>query len=196
LLLQFARDDGIVVSRVDEMERLTVAEYFRMPETQRPMELVHGIVREPPAPRYGHQSVVTRLTALLEMHVRERGLGRVCVSPVDVVLDEPGALVVQPDILFVSNERLHIVRSRIWGAPDLVVEVLSPRTARRDRATKLPWYAHYGVRECWLADPRSHSIEVHWLAGGASSAQLFKDAAPIRSAVLPEWRLPAGQAFS
>ena len=106
--------------------RLTVDEYFDDPETLRPMELVHGIVREPPAPLYGHQVVVMRAIILLERHVRANGLGTVCVSPIDVVLDRDAALVVQPDLIFVSTARTSIIRDRIWGAPDLVVEVLSP----------------------------------------------------------------------
>src|SRR5438046_4360612 len=69
------------------MEKLSVDDYFRLPESLRPMELSWGQVREPPAPKYGHQSAVTHLGALLDRHVRERGLGEVCVSPVDVVLD-------------------------------------------------------------------------------------------------------------
>ena len=67
------------------MERLTTGEYFLLPESTRPMELVYGVVREPPAPRYGHQSIVTRLTRYLDTHVSAHGLGEVCVSPVDVV---------------------------------------------------------------------------------------------------------------
>jgi len=89
--------------------RQTVNSYFSGPEQLRRTELVWGIVREPPAPKYGHQSVVTRTVVLLDHYVREHGSGRVCVSPVDVVLDPGKALVVQPDVVCVSNERLEIV---------------------------------------------------------------------------------------
>jgi Uma2 family endonuclease len=177
------------------MERLNVNEYFRRPESLRPMELVYGIVREPPAPRYGHQSVVTRLTALLHAHVRERALGQVCVSPVDVVLDRYAALVVQPDIVFVAQERLHIIRDRIWGSPDLVVEVLSLRTAVHDRTTKLRWYRRYGVRECWLVDPRHASVEIRPLSRGARP-HVYSGAAPLRSTVLSDWTVSADAVFS
>ena len=74
-------------------------------ETMRPMELVYGVVREPAAPRYGHQSQLTRLAARLTAHVDLNGLGEVCVSPVDVVLDAGRSLVVQPDISFVTRAR-------------------------------------------------------------------------------------------
>jgi Uma2 family endonuclease len=104
-------DDGIVVV----MEKLSVREYFQLPETLQPEELVYGtVVREPAMPAYGHQNVVTRLMVMLYRHVEEHGIG-ICVSPMDVVLDESAALVVQPDILVVTKERLGIVRERIWA---------------------------------------------------------------------------------
>jgi Uma2 family endonuclease len=124
------------------------------------MELVRGVVREPPAPLYGHQSLVTRTTVLLDTHVREHRLGTVCVSPIDVVLDRAGGLVLQPDVIFVSTGRAGIIRERIWGAPDLVVEVLSKRTAIRDQTEKLRWYRQYGVSECWFIDPHARTIAI------------------------------------
>ena len=166
--------------------RFTVDEYFQGTETSDPIELVHGIVREPPAPLYGHQSLVTRATVLLDRHVRERGLGNVCVSPIDVVLDRERALVVQPDIIFVSTERSGIIRDRIWGAPDLVVEVLSRRTAVRDQTEKLGWYRQYGVRECWFIDPITRTIKiVDCESTMAQGGRTYDDAAPIESRVLP-----------
>jgi Uma2 family endonuclease len=155
-------DDGIVVvTRVARMPgHISVDDYFNGDETLRRIELVHGVLREPPAPRYGHQSLVTRTTVLLDQHVRSLQLGRVCVSPVDVVLDKARALVLQPDVVFVSNDRAGIIQERIWGAPDLVVEVLSRGTSFYDRHDKLAWYADYGVREYWLIDPRQRTVAV------------------------------------
>ena len=175
--------------------RFSVAEYFETPETLSPRELDHGILREPPAPGYGHQSVVTRLGFLLYHHVRERGLGQVCVSPVDVVLDEPAALVVQPDIIFVGRARLSIIRERVFGPPDLTIEILSPTTAARDQTTKLEWYRGYGVRECWLVDKTARSIEVVVLQAPAETRARFADDALLRSSVLPDWTIPASAVF-
>ncbi len=177
------------------MERLDLSAYFRLPESTQPMELVYGVVREPPAPRYGHQSIVTRLTVLLDAHIRPRSLGQVCVSPVDVVLDEHAPLVVQPDVVFVARDRMTIVRDRIWGPPDLVVEVLSAGTASRDRTTKLAWYRRYGVGECWLVDVRAHSLEVVPL-GRAGQRATFTGAAVACSTVLTEWNVPTEQIFT
>jgi Uma2 family endonuclease len=175
-------------------DRVSVYEYFQYPESTRRMELVWGVVREPPAPRWGHQAVVTHLTALLDRHVRVNGVGRICVSPIDVVLDERKALVVQPDIVFVSNERMAIVRSRIFGAPDLTIEVLSFGTAFRDRTEKLAWYRDYGVREGWLVDPVRRSVDVCAFEAGADP-RTFDGREVIQSFVLPGLDLPAGSIF-
>jgi Uma2 family endonuclease len=171
-----------------DLDKLTVDAYFRLPETTQPMELVYGVVREPPAPFYEHQSVVTRLTALLERHVTRYQLGRVCVSPIDVIFDRDAALVLQPDLVFVSNERLPIIRDRIWGAPDLTVEVLSTGTARHDRTFKINCYRRYGVREAWLIDPQSRTVDVYQFDRG-SAAETFDAQSYVRSGVLPRLRL-------
>lgn len=178
----------------EPVDKLKVVDYFALPETTRPMELVYGVVREPPLPAYGHQLVSARLTALLHLHVEEHGLGEVS-SPVDVVLDMDAALVVQPDIVYISKDRLAIVRERVWGAPDLVVEILSPRTARHDRTVKLAWYRRYEVRECWLVNPKSRTIEVVDLQS-MTPARQFAGAEPIRSSVLPLWTPSPNRIFA
>jgi Uma2 family endonuclease len=167
-----------------------------MPESLQPMELVYGRVREPPSPRYGHQSVVTHLAALLDQHVRQYDLGKVCVSPMDVVLDDAAALVVQPDIVFVATPHLDRIRERIWGAPDLVVEVLSRGTAKRDRTTKLEWYARYGVTECWCVDAAYHFVEVVDLQSQPPQWIRYGGDLPVESRVLPQWHMPAAAIFS
>ena len=163
--------------------RMTAREYFTLPETNRPSELVYGVVREPPAPAYGHQKVIGALFRLLSAHVEENGLGEVCVSPVDVVLDEVAGLVVQPDLIFISNERLSIIQQHVSGAPDLVIEVLSPSTAHRDRTIKLAWYRRYGVRECWLVDPHQRTIDI--VDCGTGARESFTATQMLRSRVLP-----------
>jgi len=178
------------------MAKLRVDEYFDLPESLRPMELVYGVVREPPAPRYGHQSVVTRLAALLHRHACERALGEVCVSPVDVVLDRESALVVQPDIVFVARQHLHRIKDQIWGPPDLVIEVLSQRTALRDRTTRLGWYGRYGVAECWLVDIERRCIDVVELTPQPLRQTRYSGNVPLRSAVLPDWNASAADVLS
>ena len=174
--------------------RLSVDEYLELPETVRPMELVHGVVRDAPSPDYSHQAVVTRLGALLYEHVRQFGLGRICLAPMDVVLDAKKALVVQPDIMFVSTARLPIIRDRVWGAPELVVEVLSPRTALRDRTTKLGWYRQHGVLEYWLVDVDHQYIDVVDLTQRSRSTRVGGSAS-IASGILTRWSMPIDSIF-
>lgn len=174
-------------------KRLTLDEYFRMPETNRPQELIYGVLREPPPPTYGHQLVVGRLFALLDAHVREKNLGRVCLSPVAVVLDREADLMVEPDIIFIANERLTMVNDRVWGAPDLIVEVASPSTEHYDRTLKLAQYRKYGVRECWLAYPRDVRVDV--IDCATEIKESCAGVVPIRSKVLPAFSAPASECF-
>jgi Uma2 family endonuclease len=174
---------------------MTIDEYFRGPESNRPRELVYGVVREPPAPFPYHQGVVTRLATLLENHAADTRLGDVYVSPIDVVLDEARGLVLQPDIIFVAASNRAIVRDRVWGAPDLVVEVLSSGTARRDRTAKLKWYEQYGVREYWLVHPLLAWIEVVAWCDSDAGSDVYESHAPVRSRVLPDLRLMPNDMF-
>ena len=106
----------------------------------------------------------------------------------DVILDVDKALVVQPDLLFVSNERSHIVTDRIYGAPDLVVEVLSPNPRIGELRERLDWFAQYGVKECWLVHQVQRWVEVLNFDDGKVIARTsFHERTPIRSRVLPDF---------
>ena len=143
----------------------TYADYCRTPDDER-YELLDGELVMVPAPSTGHQRIDTRLGALLHVFVNEKDLGEVFHAPFDVVLSETD--VVQPDLLFISNERAYIITpANARGAPDLVVEILSPSTATRDRTFKRALYARYGVREYWLVDPDARTITVLLLDDGA-----------------------------
>lgn len=101
-----------------------------------------------------------QLGALFHVFVQERGLGEVFAAPCDVVLSNTD--VVQPDLLFVSRERERVLRNgdNVRGAPDVVVEILSPATAARDRTFKRALYAKHGVKEYWLVDPDTRIVTV------------------------------------
>ena len=160
-------------------------EYFRTPETLRPQELVYGYVREAAAPSAVHQRTVGALYVVLRQYLRETGAGEVWLSPLDVVLDADRDLVVQPDLSVVLREHADIVTDRIWGAPDLVIEVLSPRPRIGTVEERLGWFATYGVRECWLVDLAGSRIEVLQFRDGAILSAIFEPTEPIASAVLP-----------
>jgi Uma2 family endonuclease len=170
---------------------MTTDEYLHSYETNRPRELAYGIVRDPPAPFFSHQQVVLNIARRLADHVEGAGLGVVAVAPLDVILDAGRSLIVQPDMMFVSNERKAIIRDQLWGAPDLVVEVLSPGTAAHDRTDKLGWYRQYGVRECWLVDPAALRITVFDFTGASPAIRAVELSDTVRSAVLTEFSAPA-----
>jgi Uma2 family endonuclease len=192
--LTSALDDGSVVVMSERIT--TVWEYLGGDETTRPQELAYGILREPPAPGYSHQVIVGRIYELLKGHVRRSRAGRVVISPVDVVLDRERHLVVQPDVVFISEARLGICKERIWGAPDLVVEVLSSATRRHDCTTKVTWFKEYGVRECWLVDPVARTVDVLNLALPDAESVPFESGGVVRSTVLPRLRLRVDALFS
>jgi Uma2 family endonuclease len=131
------------------------ADYLELPEQPR-CELLYGRLPVTPAPTTRHQFIVLALGSLLLEFAKRRG-GYAVVAPVDVVLADHS--IVQPDVIYVSRERAAIVRQRIEGAPDLVIEVLSPATARRDLGEKMRLYAESGVAEYWIVDPESETFE-------------------------------------
>jgi Uma2 family endonuclease len=175
--------------------RVTLDAYLAGDETNRPQELAYGVLREPAAPSFQHQLVVGRIHTRLALHVRRHKTGLVVASPVDVILDAGRALVVQPDVLFVSNARLGICTDRIWGAPDLVVEVLSMGNRQHDGTIKVGWFREYGVRECWLVDPFGREVEVIDLTGASPVSRACATDQTIQSAVLPRLRLRPANLF-
>ena len=143
----------------------TYADYLETSDDER-YELLNGELIMAAAPLIAHQYILVKLAAKVETFVDERNLGTVYCAPFDVVLSDTN--VVQPDLLFVSNERAQIITpENIQGAPDLVVEILSPATAERDRSVKFELYAEHGVHEYWIVDPDARTITVFLLNEGA-----------------------------
>ncbi len=143
---------------------LTYQDYLQMPDDRNRREILSGDLYVTPAPTPTHQLVVANLLVLLRNYLAHRTTGRVYPAPLDVVLSQVD--VVQPDLVFVSNDRLYLVtESSIQGAPDLVIEVLSPSTARLDRGRKKDAYTRFGVREYWIADPDTRTLEIYRLEG-------------------------------
>lgn len=164
---------------------MTTADYLETPETVLPRELAFGVLRVADAPTVSHQRVVGELFIGLTGHVRARQLGEVLVAPVDVVLDAEADLIVQPDLLFMGAQRMSLVGDRIFGAPDMVVEVLSPYPRIGRVEEKVGWYARYGVKECWLASLAKKEIAVLTLVDGAvASRALFGRGQAIKSDLL------------
>jgi len=164
--------------------KFTYEDYRTAPPDRR-YELLDGDLLLTPAPSLKHQSVQVRLGRRLAQFIEERALGHFYFAPCDVVLSDTD--VVQPDLLFVSRERDHLLRNgdNIRGAPDLVVEILSPATADRDRGYKRTLYATHGVTEPGLIDPETETVEVHRLRDGALEvAHTFGRGQTLRSPLL------------
>jgi Uma2 family endonuclease len=143
------------------VHRWTYDEFARLPDDGNRYEVIGGELYVSPAPAPIHQKAAMRIGAALETFLAAHELGEV-FGPLDVLFDEGDYL--QPDLVFVRRDRLDRVTDRgAEAAPDLVVEVLSPQTALRDRGIKRERYAHFGVAEYWVVDPRRRQIEVYRL---------------------------------
>ncbi|MBX3002273.1 MAG: Uma2 family endonuclease [Caldilineaceae bacterium] len=130
------------------------------------VEFMDGEIVMTPAPVPAHQLISGSLYRLLDRYASAQGLGRVLYAPLDVEL-APRTRIVQPDLVFIPQERLAdlLGEKRITGAPDLVVEILLPATMHADRHVKLPLYAGSGVAEYWIIDPDHHAVEIYILDG-------------------------------
>ena len=173
--------------------RKTVEDYMALPEGTL-AELIEGELFMSPSPRERHQRIVLNLGAALRNFVRARRLGRVYVAPFDVHL--PSGDVVQPDVVFVSEANLGIVSDWVRGAPDLLVEVISPEHPERDRIIKRDLYARNGVREYWIVDGAGLSVEVLALSGDRyAPAGYFEADDSLTSPLLPDVALPIRELF-
>lgn len=142
------------------------ADYLRLPDNGKRYEIINGVLYVANAPGFDHQFAVTKLTSRLDLFVSERKLGVILNAPFEVHLTETSRPV-QPDLLFIRSERQPKPGAQLFeGAPDLIVEVISPSSFRLDRRTKFDAYEGAGVLEYWLVDPKTRSVEVHTLARG------------------------------
>ena len=174
--------------------KFSVADYMSTPEGSR-YQLLDGEMVLAAAPSTKHQDIVGFLYATILHFLTGRSIGRVFISPTDVVLSDHD--VAQPDILFVSNERANIITpANIQGAPDLVVEVLSPSTEEYDRGYKLALYARHGVQEYWLVDPDAETVEVLALTDeGFAHAATYRRDETLTSSLLPGLAIELEQVF-
>ena len=174
--------------------KFTYVDYLNAPEDKR-YELLDGDLVMTPAPAEIHQRASILLGWRLVQFVTENGVGRVYQAPFDVVLSDYD--VVQPDLLFVSNGRAHIVTAdNVRGAPDLVVEILSPSTAQRDRTFKRSLYARHGVSEYWIVDTAARNVSVLLLReGGFGVAGMYGEGETLTSPTLPGFALNVDEMF-
>lgn len=173
----------------------TYEDYALLPDDGKRYEVIRGELYMSAAPSPLHQRVITRLSFFLEGFLESSDVGTAFVAPIDVILPEKLGDPVQPDIVVIRRESLHIIDElNIQGAPDLVVEVLSPSNPAHDRKLKYDLYAEAGVEEYWIIDPHSRSVEIHVLQEG-NFEQLGKCGAgeTARSVVLKGFSVPVDE---
>ena len=167
---------------------LTYDDLCQMPDDGNRYEIIGGELIVSPSPNRPHQRLLTKLHAEVWRYVQERGLGEAYSVPVDVRLSPHD--VVQPDLLFIRQDRLDIYNRRgdVQGAPDLVVEVISPSSVKTDPGAKLDLYAASGIPEYWLINPATKRFQGFVLREGR-----YEEVAPVagryRSTVIDGFEL-------
>jgi Uma2 family endonuclease len=182
--------EATVQYRIDRRKRrklVTLLEYLDTPEVPGPEELIFGAYRVAESPSAYHQEIVGKLFLFLHDHVARRRLGSVWLAPLDVILAREPPLVVQPDLFVICRGGAAIVDRKVLGAPDLVVEVLSPRPRIGDLDERIGWFRDNGVRECWLVHELDRAVEILQFTPGMTKRRVCPADAPIESVVLPSF---------
>ena len=184
-----------MATKIDPM--LTVGDLDLMPDDNNRYEIVDGEILVSRAPTLTHQRICRKLLVSIEKYLSENPFGEIWPTPGVVFNDFNGVV---PDLAFVTNKRRNEIVSgdRITGAPDLVIEIVSPGpdNERRDRVVKRQQYARFGVREYWIVDPAGRTIDIYNLEGlDLKLAATFGEDDDIISVVLPGYSCRAGDFF-
>jgi Uma2 family endonuclease len=177
--------------------KLTYEDYLRIPDDGKRHEILGGKHYVTAAPFIRHQRIVRRLASRLDRFLSEHPLGEYFFAPTDVILSPHD--IVQPDLLFISNERASILTEKnVQGAPDLVIEVLSEKNRRLDEVIKRQAYERFGAREYWIFDPHWKATQV-WertIEGLQRKASLSAAAGDVlTTALLPGLEIPLAEVF-
>ena len=176
-------------------QRMTADEFAALPEGPPYFQLVEGELYFMASPTGPHQDIVLNVAFSIKSHLRAHpALGRVRTASSDVKLDEGN--VFEPDVYFVSQERMHILTNQgASGAPDLVAEVLSPSTLRLDRENKRAVYFRAGRRELWFVLPDRQQVEIHLPTPGGGTIQTLSVGEALTTELLPGWSSPVEELF-
>lgn len=178
--------------------KLTYDDYVQFPEDGLRHELIDGEHYVTPTPIWKHQAIATTLVGIIWSYLKEHPVGRVITAPFDVILSDFD--VVEPDVLFLTTERMSQVDTAPWvkGAPSLVVEIGSPSTRKRDATIKRRLYERVGVDEYWIIDPELDTIDVYRHVDGRyqRTAQLSLEAGDVLTTpLLPDLTMPLSTIF-
>ncbi|MBW0001460.1 MAG: Uma2 family endonuclease [Verrucomicrobia bacterium] len=175
---------------------MTLEEFDALPESNRPAQLIEGHLVAAPAPDRFHQRLSGAIYVAVYLHLEAHpDRGEVYQAPFEVQF--PGVNVYQPDVMFFTRAHLgRLTDKRAVGAPDLVVEILSPSTARYDTGKKREVYARFGVAELWIVDPPRRSVSVYGLGQDPDQPlRVLKHSDVLRTALLPGFELPLSRVF-
>lgn len=176
---------------------LTYDDYLQFPDDGKRHEIIEGDHFMTPAPRTKHQSISGNLATVMISFLKQHKLGKVLTAPSDVIFSDEN--VVQPDLLFVSAKRAAIVTDdNTQGAPDLLVEILSESSRKRDEVTKRKLYERFGVKEYWIIDPELETVKVFKLVQQKyhRATELSKEAADVLTTeLLPGFHCPVSEIF-
>lgn len=165
-----------------------------MSEPQSPQDLIYGTSRRPAAPLSpSHKPLVARIYSALDAYVTTHGTGRVWRN-MEVILDRREGIALLPDLVFVVEGRESIVDDRVWGPPDMVLEMTTPLTHSGKLEERVSWFSVHGVREYWLVQPEQREIAVLELAhGGVRRRLLFNDKTPIQTPLFADFDRTLGE---
>lgn len=175
----------------------TYEDYLRLPDDGRRYEVIRGVLYVSPAPKYDHQYAVTQLFRTVDRFVFDRGLGLFLTAPFDVILGDI-ATPVEPDFLFFrSGREPRAGDPNFQGAPDLIVEVISPTNRRYDERIKFDVYEEARVPEYWLVDPRARTVVIHVLGEKGRYIEFSRggEGETVRSRVLEGFSLRVADLF-
>ena len=175
----------------------TVEDYFAMTDEYPRYELLEGeLIEMTPSPVFRHQRVAYKLALILGAYCDVHQLGVIVTAPMDVILS--ARTVVQPDLIFIAQaRRAQLIQERITGAPDLVIEILSPATSARDLNQKRKLYARHGVQEYWIVDPDDETIEIQRLHGNVfSTLAIFEKGQSLTSPTFEGLTVDVAQVFA
>jgi Uma2 family endonuclease len=178
-----------------QIPRRTVEDYLLLPDDGPRYQLIDGELYMAPSPNSFHQDISRNLVMILGPFIARRKLGKLYHAPFDVYLSEHN--VFQPDVLFISNARAEILtKAGVKGAPDFVVEILSPSTARLDLDLKRRAYARFGVEELWIIDPKAREIGVYRFAENVEEpVATFREGDLIETRIFPGLKIDAREVF-
>ncbi len=184
-----------VVDYLSKKRDLTYWEYTLLPDDGNRYEILEGELQMTPSPKTKHQVVSRNLLVEIFLFLKKNKIGKVFGAPYDVILSQDN--VVEPDIIFISNDNLEIItEDNVQGSPDLLIEILSPSSQDNDRNKKKVIYETYGVKEYWIVDPDLEVVDIYILKDGKFYLnQHLEKQGELLSSVLKEFRMNIKMCF-